>query len=55
MHPDLPAYDTYKRSNIDAPAVMPSHWKEVRFRFLFSFGKGLNVTKENMQESGIPC
>ena len=34
---------------------LPLLWKAVRFRHLFSFGKGLNITKENLQESGIPC
>lgn len=33
----------------------PSDWKIVRFRDLFAFGKGLNITKEDLQPSGVPC
>lgn len=33
----------------------PIGWHVVRFRDLFDFGKGLNITKENLQPSGVPC
>lgn len=34
---------------------VPSTWSVRRFRDTFSFSKGLNITKENLQEVGIPC
>ncbi|WP_416777051.1 restriction endonuclease subunit S [Xenorhabdus budapestensis] len=34
---------------------LPIGWKVYRFRNLFKFGKGLNITKENLQDDGIPC
>ncbi|MDX7999763.1 restriction endonuclease subunit S [Xenorhabdus sp. Reich] len=34
---------------------LPIGWKIYRFRNLFKFGKGLNITKENLQDDGIPC
>ncbi len=38
------------RWNID----YPSHWKIQRMREVFSFRKGLSITKANLEESGIP-
>lgn len=32
----------------------PSHWKLQRIRELFSFRKGLSITKANLEESGVP-
>ena len=32
----------------------PVHWKVVRLKSLFSFGKGLPITKEDLVEQGIP-
>jgi type I restriction enzyme S subunit len=34
---------------------VPSTWSVRRFRDTFTFSKGLNITKENLQEEGIPC
>lgn len=34
---------------------LPPEWKCVRFRDVFKFSKGLNITKENLQDTGIPC
>jgi len=34
---------------------IPEGWEKVRFRNFFKFSKGLNITKENLQEKGIPC
>ncbi|MCB4745351.1 MAG: restriction endonuclease subunit S, partial [Sulfurovum sp.] len=34
---------------------IPEGWEVKKFRFLFNFSKGLNITKENLQEEGIPC
>jgi len=29
--------------------------KSVKLKYLFEFGKGLSITKENLSETGIPC
>ncbi len=34
---------------------IPDDWKIQRFRDMFSFSKGLGITKENLQEEGVPC
>ena len=34
---------------------VPDDWGINRFRDTFSFSKGLNITKENLEEDGIPC
>ena len=34
---------------------IPKHWNKKRFRDVFLFSKGLNITKENLVEEGVPC
>lgn len=34
---------------------LPSGWCVARFRHTFNFNKGLTITKENLQDEGIPC
>lgn len=34
---------------------IPVGWEVKKFGFLFSFNKGLSITKENLQDDGIPC
>lgn len=41
------------RTKIDAS--FPPHWESVKARFLFRFSKGLTITKENLEDAGIPC
>ncbi|WP_064318588.1 restriction endonuclease subunit S [Bibersteinia trehalosi] len=48
-------YEQYKYSGIEWLGQVPEHWEVKKFRFLFSFRKGLAITKENLQETGIPC
>lgn len=52
---DMRKYENYRYSEIEALQEIPNHWKVKRFRNIFSFSKGLNITKENLQEDGIPC
>ncbi len=52
---DFPPYPSYSDSGLKAIGHLPSHWKIVRFRDMFSFGKGLSITKENLREHGVPC
>lgn len=34
---------------------LPSEWRVARLRHVFNFNKGLTITKENLQDEGIPC
>lgn len=48
-------YQKYKPSGIDWLGEVPEGWKVKRFSDVFSFNKGLSITKENLQENGIYC
>lgn len=49
------ALDCQKRSSgIEWIQNIPSNWKVARLKNLFSFGKGLPITKDNLVEDGIP-
>ncbi|WP_413507230.1 restriction endonuclease subunit S [Serratia proteamaculans] len=49
------AYPEYKDSGIEWLVTVPVHWELSKLRYKFSFGKGLTITKENLQDEGIPC
>ena len=51
----MPKYEAYKDSGVEWVGNIPCHWSAIRFRNIFSFSKGLNITKENLQDEGIPC
>ena len=44
-----------KPSGVEWLGDVPEHWEVKRNRFVFVFSKGLSITKENLQEDGIPC
>jgi type I restriction enzyme S subunit len=44
-----------KESGIDWIGQLPEHWSSKLLRHAFNFHKGLTITKENLQEDGIPC
>ena len=47
---------TMKNSGVDWIGDIPEHWEVIRFRNAFRFNKGLNITKENLNdEQGILC
>lgn len=48
-------YDSYKDSGIEWIGEIPSHWEVKSFRHLFSFSRGLGITKCDLQDEGIPC
>jgi type I restriction enzyme S subunit len=50
LDPNVPMKD----SGIEWIGQIPKHWKIVKLKTKFSFGKGLNITKENLTETGIP-
>ena len=49
------SYSEYKPTNVKGVDEIPVQWTPMRFRHLFSIGRGLGITKENLQETGIPC
>ncbi|GAB6071144.1 hypothetical protein JCM30760_22410 [Thiomicrorhabdus hydrogeniphila] len=51
LNPNAPMKD----SGIDWIGQIPEHWDVKRFRNLFNFNKGLTITKDNLQDEGIPC
>jgi type I restriction enzyme S subunit len=44
-----------KPSGIEWMEDIPAEWNVKRLGFLFTFGKGLSITKEDLQDEGIPC
>lgn len=48
-------YSQYKKINVEWPSEIPSHWRMSKLRYIFSFTKGLTITKDNLQEKGVPC
>ncbi|EFC0649503.1 restriction endonuclease subunit S [Escherichia coli] len=51
LNPDVPMKD----SGVEWLGEIPAHWRLSKLRYMFSFGKGLTITKENLQDEGIPC
>lgn len=49
------AYSDYKDAGLKFLEKIPSNWQTSKLRFLAQFGRGLNITKENLQDTGIPC
>lgn len=44
-----------KHSGVEWIGEIPEGWEVKRLRNVFSFSKGLTITKENLQDEGIPC
>lgn len=44
-----------KDSGVEWIGEIPEHWEIKRFRYVFNLGKGLTITKENLQDEGIAC
>ncbi len=51
----LPKYEAYKDSGVEWLGEIPAEWNVVRFRDLFKFGRGLTITKAELEEEGVPC
>lgn len=47
-------YENYKDSGLEWLGMVPEHWKSMKIKYLFSFGRGLNITKSDLVEDGIP-
>ena len=42
-----------KDSGVEWIGEIPEDWEIRNIKYLFSFGKGLNITKENLKEQGV--
>lgn len=51
LNPDV----KFKDSGVEWLGDVPKHWELSKLRFLFSFSTGLNITKANLIDEGIPC
>jgi type I restriction enzyme S subunit len=51
LDPDVPMKD----SGVEWLGKIPEYWHINKMRYMFSFGKGLTITKENLMDEGIPC
>lgn len=51
----MKTYEKYKDSGIEWIGAIPEHWEVKRFGFIFSFYRGLPITKQDLKENGIPC
>lgn len=51
LNPDVQMKD----SGMEYQQKKPLHWTLNKFRYMFNFDKGLTITKENLQDEGIPC
>lgn len=47
-------YETYKDSGLEWLGIVPEHWRTMKMKYLFSFGRGLNITKSDLVEDGTP-
>ena len=45
----------YVNGAIEWNNFIPVHWEIKRFRNLFRFGRGISITKADLQEVGLPC
>ena len=48
-------YDKYKSSGVDWLGDIPKDWEVRRLKNIFSFSKGLTITKKDLFEEGVPC
>ncbi|MDF3828300.1 MULTISPECIES: restriction endonuclease subunit S [unclassified Pseudocitrobacter] len=51
LNPDVPMKD----SGVAWLGKIPKHWELSKLRYMFRFGKGLTITKEHLQDEGVPC
>jgi type I restriction enzyme S subunit len=51
----MKTYSKYKDSDIGLLQEIPDHWERKRFGFIVRFNKGLNITKADLRDVGIPC
>ena len=47
-----PKYERYQKHDV---GKLPIAWEMRRFREVFTLSKGLNITKKNLEDEGVPC
>ena len=52
---EFPTYEEYKDSGVEWLGEVPKEWVVKRFSDSFKFDRGLNITKANLIEEGVPC
>lgn len=55
MHLEASFADDRDALSPDPLPSLPPDWRVARLRHVFCFNKGLTITKENLQDNGIPC
>ena len=49
-------YAEYKKCVSLSFGKIPAHWGEIRTRFLFAFGRGMSISRNDMSDGGeVPC
>ncbi|WP_201551115.1 restriction endonuclease subunit S [Psychrobacter sp. DD43] len=48
-------YAEYKNSGVEWLGEIPDHWGLSKLRYMFSFGRGLTITKADLLDTGVPC
>ena len=43
-------YPDYKDSEVEWLGKIPPNWAISKLRYMFTFGKGLSITKENLKD-----
>lgn len=51
----FPRYPKYKPSGVEWLGDVPEGWEVKPLRSVFTFSKGLTITKEDLQDEGVPC
>jgi type I restriction enzyme S subunit len=46
--------EALKPSGVEGFGEIPADWEVTKMAFTFSFGKGLSITKEDLQDEGVP-
>ncbi|CAH1192313.1 Type I restriction-modification system, specificity subunit S [Candidatus Nitrotoga sp. BS] len=49
------AYPDYRKTGVKWLAEIPANWDSSKLRYMFSFSKGLTITKEDLLDEGVPC
>ncbi|OEF74399.1 restriction endonuclease subunit S [Vibrio cyclitrophicus 1F111] len=49
------AYPEYKDSGVKFVRNIPAHWSVSKVCYISTFGRGLSITKANLEDKGIPC
>jgi len=51
LNPNVPMKD----SGVEWLGDVPEHWEVVKNKYIFTFSGGLTITRQNLQDEGVPC